>query len=175
MCMSTSAAAWGISCTWGGMRAWQWATILLMAGCFAVSGCIRSAASDEEAGKASEKKDESDPMKADGEKKERVEAPELEGGIGWLNTAGPIRLKDLRGKIVVLDFWTFCCINCIHTLPDLAKLEKKYANELVIIGVHSPKFENEKNTESVRKAILRYQITHPVVNDADQKIWGSYF
>src|SRR5215203_1825683 len=68
-------------------------------------------------------------------------APELAGGIAWLNTAGPIKLADLKGKVVVLDFWTFCCINCIHTLPDLAKLEKKYEKELVVIGVHSAKFD----------------------------------
>jgi thiol-disulfide isomerase/thioredoxin len=105
---------------------------------------------------------------------ERLAAPELDGGVAWLNTAGPIHLRDLRGKIVLLDFWTFCCINCIHTLPELAKLEKKYANQLVVIGVHSAKFENEKNSESIRKAILRYEITHPVVNDANMKIWQSY-
>ncbi len=104
----------------------------------------------------------------------RVPAPELEGGVGWLNTAGPIRLKDLRGKIVLLDFWTYCCINCIHTLPDLAKLEKKYPNQLVVIGVHSAKFENEKDSKAIRKAILRYEISHPVVNDADMKIWRAY-
>ena len=92
---------------------------------------------------------------------QRFPAPELAGGVAWLNTASPIRLKDLRGKIVLLDFWTLCCINCIHTLPDLAKLEKKYPNELVVIGVHSPKFENEKNTESIRKAILRYESSIP--------------
>ncbi len=97
----------------------------------------------------------------------RPEAPELDGGVAWLNTAGPVRIKDLRGKIVLLDFWTLCCINCIHTLPDLAKLEKKYPNELVVIGVHTAKFDNEKNTESIRKAILRYEISHPVVNDAN--------
>src|SRR5262245_20280340 len=101
-------------------------------------------------------------------------APELEGGKAWLNTAGPLRLKDLKGKIVVLDFWTYCCINCLHTLPDLAKLEKKYANELVVIGVHSAKFDNEKQAENIRKAILRYEISHPVVNDADMKIWQNY-
>jgi DNA-binding beta-propeller fold protein YncE len=101
-------------------------------------------------------------------------APELEGGVAWLNTAGPIKLKDLRGKVVVLDFWTLCCINCIHTLPDLARLEKKYPNELVVIGVHSAKFDNEKETESIRKAILRYEISHPVVNDANQRIWRAY-
>jgi thiol-disulfide isomerase/thioredoxin len=104
----------------------------------------------------------------------RVAAPELDGGVGWLNTAGPITLRDLRGKIVLLDFWTLCCINCIHTLPDLAKLEKKYPNELVVIGVHSAKFDNERNTESIRKAILRYEISHPVVNDAMMRIWRRY-
>ncbi|HEY7159537.1 MAG TPA: thioredoxin-like domain-containing protein [Gemmataceae bacterium] len=104
----------------------------------------------------------------------RPEAPELEGGVAWLNTAGPLRLKDLRGKVVLLDFWTLCCINCMHVLPDLAKLEKKYPNELVVIGVHTAKFDNEKNTESIRKAILRYEVSHPVVNDANQKIWNTY-
>src|SRR5262249_2748276 len=104
----------------------------------------------------------------------RIEAPELEGGIAWLNTSGPIRLRDLRGKIVLLDFWTFCCINCIHTLPELAKLEKKYADQLIVVGIHSAKFENERNSESMRKAILRSEITHPVVNDANMTIWQNY-
>ncbi|MCI0702596.1 MAG: redoxin domain-containing protein [Planctomycetia bacterium] len=109
------------------------------------------------------------------DEKKKVAAPELDGGIAWLNTGGPLSLKkDLKGKFVLLDFWTLCCINCIHILPDLAKLEKKYANELVVIGVHSPKFDNEKETASIRKAILRYQIEHPVVNDADHKIWDRY-
>ena len=106
--------------------------------------------------------------------KRRHPAPELEGGTAWFNTASPIKLKDLRGKIVVLDFWTLCCINCIHTLPDLAKLEKKYANEIIVVGVHSAKFENEKDSESIRKAVLRYEISHPVVNDANQVIWNAY-
>lgn len=102
-------------------------------------------------------------------------APELAGGVAWLNTAGPLSLqKDLKGKVVLLDFWTLCCINCIHILPDLARLEKKYANELVVVGVHSPKFDNEKDTKSIRKAVLRYEIAHPVVNDADRKIWDAY-
>src|SRR5882724_6958690 len=101
-------------------------------------------------------------------------APALDGGVAWLNTAGPIKIGDLKGKVVILDFWTFCCINCIHTLPDLAKLEKKYEKELVVVGVHSAKFENEKVTENIRKAILRYGINHPVVNDADHKIWDRF-
>ena len=114
------------------------------------------------------------PSDAQPRENERLAAPELDGGIAWLNTSGPIRLRDLRGKIVLLDFWTFCCINCIHTLPALAELERKYENQLVVIGVHSAKFENEKNSESIRKAILRYEITHPVVNDANMKIWQNY-
>ena len=105
---------------------------------------------------------------------ETIMAPELEGGVAWINTPHPLKLKDLRGKIVLMDFWTLCCINCIHTMPDLAKLEKKYANELVVIGIHSPKFENEKDTNSIRKAVLRYEIHHPVLNDANQKVWTSY-
>ena len=111
---------------------------------------------------------------ANSKQKESTPAPSLEGGTAWLNTAGPLKIADLKGKIVLLDFWTLCCINCIHTLPDLAKLEKKYANELVIIGVHAAKFESEKNTQNIRKAILRYEIAHPVVNDADHVIWDRY-
>lgn len=101
-------------------------------------------------------------------------APELEGGVNWFNTPKPLKLKDLRGKIVIIDFWTLCCINCMHIMPDLAKLEEKYKNELVVIGVHTPKFENETTNEAVRKAIQRYELHHPVVNDAERKIWNTY-
>ncbi|MCS6978461.1 MAG: thioredoxin-like domain-containing protein [Gemmatales bacterium] len=104
----------------------------------------------------------------------KQKAPELDGGLEWLNCGGPIRLKDLRGKIVLLDFWTYCCINCIHVLPDLARLEKKYANQLVVIGVHSAKFDGEKDSKNIREAILRYHIEHPVVNDANHRIWEAY-
>src|SRR5262245_38591162 len=105
---------------------------------------------------------------------ERQAAPDLDGGTVWFNTARPLHLADLRGKVVLLDFWTFCCINCIHTLPELARLEKKYANQLVVVGVHSAKFDNEKVSENIRKAVLRYEITHPVVNDSQMKIWETY-
>src|SRR4029079_11325899 len=108
------------------------------------------------------------------EEPSRVAAPELSGGTDWLNTDRPLDLKELRGRVVLLDFWTLCCINCIHTLPDLAKLEAKYPGLLVVIGIHTPKFDNEKLTESIRKAILRYEVKHPVINDADQRIWGRY-
>lgn len=104
----------------------------------------------------------------------KVQAPELQGGYGWLNTPGPIHLKDLRGKVVLLDFWTFCCINCMHVIPDLKKLEAKYPHELVVIGVHSAKFSNEKDSNNIKEAILRYGIEHPVVNDSDFAIWHAY-
>src|SRR4051794_40012657 len=78
-----------------------------------------------------------------GEAKARPQAPELEGGTAWLNVSNPLKIGDLKGRVIVLDFWTLCCINCIHTLPDLAKLEAKYPGVLVVIGVHTPKFDNE--------------------------------
>ncbi|WP_231742618.1 thioredoxin-like domain-containing protein [Polystyrenella longa] len=89
----------------------------------------------------------------------------------WLNTSGPISMEDLRGKIVIFDFWTYCCINCIHVLPDLEYLEEKYPNELVVIGVHSAKFDNEKISDNIREAIMRYEIKHPVLNDREMSIW----
>jgi DNA-binding beta-propeller fold protein YncE len=104
----------------------------------------------------------------------RVRAPELTGGRGWLNTDKPLSLAALKGKIVLLDFWTYGCINCIHIIPDLKRLEAKYSNQLVVIGVHSAKFDNEKETENIRRIIMRYEIEHPVVNDADFTIWQAY-
>lgn len=104
----------------------------------------------------------------------RMRCPSLDGGAGWLNTSHDISLDDLRGKVVVIDFWTFCCINCMHVLPDLKYLEKKYEKELVVIGVHSAKFTNEKETENIRQAIMRYEIEHPVVNDSNMTIWRKF-
>jgi len=104
----------------------------------------------------------------------RIRAPELNGARGWLNTDKPLTLSALKGKVVLLDFWTYGCINCMHIIPDLKRLEKKYPNELVVIGVHSAKFENEKDTENIRRIILRYEIEHPIVNDADFNIWNAY-
>lgn len=104
----------------------------------------------------------------------RFKAPSLEGGVGWINTAGPLDLKDLRGKFVLLDFWTYCCINCMHILPELKKLEHKYPNEIVVIGVHTAKFDTEKDSQNITEAVLRYEIEHPVVNDANYTIWQKF-
>jgi thiol-disulfide isomerase/thioredoxin len=104
----------------------------------------------------------------------RVRAPELTGGRGWLNTDAPLSLEGLRGKVVLLDFWTYGCINCLHIIPDLQRLEEKYAGQLVVVGVHSAKFDNEKETENIRRVVVRYGIEHPVVNDADFRIWDAY-
>lgn len=106
--------------------------------------------------------------------KKKIPAPELSGGTAWLNVQKPLTLADLKGKVVLLDFWTYCCINCMHIVPDLKKLEAKYQKELVIIGVHSAKFENERDAENIRQAILRYEIEHPVVNDSNFAIWDAY-
>ncbi|HQU43339.1 MAG TPA: thioredoxin-like domain-containing protein [Pirellulales bacterium] len=90
------------------------------------------------------------------------------------NTAGPLELKDLRGKFVVLDFWTFCCINCMHILPELKKVEAAYPREVVVIGVHSAKFEKEEDSKNIAEAIQRYDIEHPVINDARHTLWNRF-
>ena len=104
----------------------------------------------------------------------RVRAPELRGR-GWLNTGGKsLSIQDLRGKIVVLDFWTLCCINCLHVLDELRPLEERYADVLVTIGVHSPKFEHERDPAALAAAVERYQVAHPVLDDPELITWGQY-
>ena len=103
----------------------------------------------------------------------KTNAPDFPADFQWLNTDKNYSVKDFKGKIVLLDFWTYCCINCMHILPDLHKLELKYP-ELVIVGVHSAKFDNEKGTDNIKQAILRYDIEHPVIVDQDFKIWNEY-
>ncbi|RAK35329.1 thiol-disulfide isomerase/thioredoxin [Actinoplanes lutulentus] len=104
----------------------------------------------------------------------RVRAPELKGR-GWLNTGGKdLTLADLRGKILILDFWTFCCINCLHVLDELRPLEEKYGDAIVVIGVHSPKFEHERDPVALAAAVERYGVHHPVVDDGDMHLWQQY-
>ncbi len=133
-------------------------SLLALVWFIAFSGCARHAASGD----------------ADHPFPRHVPAPPLVGGTAWLNTDKPVDLGTLRGKFVVLDFWTYCCINCMHVLPELKKLEHAYPNNVVVIGVHSGKFDTEHDAESIRQAIMRYEIEHPVVNDADYKIWNAY-
>ena len=103
-------------------------------------------------------------------------APDFGAGRDWLNVSRPLSLsKDLRGKVVVMDFWCYCCINCIHILPDLEYLERKYEGKAVaVVGVHSAKFANEKDAANVKEAVIRYEIRHPVVVDGDFAIWNAY-
>ncbi|GAB2866057.1 NHL domain-containing thioredoxin family protein [Nocardioides pacificus] len=103
----------------------------------------------------------------------RVRAPEL-AGRGWLNTDGPLSLSDLRGRFVLLDFWTFCCVNCLHVIDELRPLEEKYAEELVVVGVHSPKFVHEADPVALTQAVERYGVHHPVLDDPELITWQAY-
>ena len=103
----------------------------------------------------------------------RVRAPELRGR-GWLNTDRPLSLGDLRGRWVLLDFWAFCCVNCLHVLDELRPLEEKYDGELVVVGVHSPKFVHEADPDALAAAVERYEVAHPVLDDPELVTWGSY-
>ncbi|MEV7616721.1 NHL domain-containing thioredoxin family protein [Streptomyces sp. NPDC089799] len=105
----------------------------------------------------------------------RVRAPELIGKGGWLNTGGKeLTLADLRGKCVVVDFWTFCCINCLHVLDELRELEEKHRDTVVIVGVHSPKFVHEADHQAVVDAVERYEVHHPVLDDPELATWKQY-
>ncbi|MFQ5482852.1 MAG: thioredoxin-like domain-containing protein [Nitrospinaceae bacterium] len=104
-----------------------------------------------------------------------VRAPKLDAAhLPWFNVRGPLDLPDLAGKIVILDFWTYCCINCIHVIPTLKRLEARFPDNLLVLGVHSPKFPGEKETKNLEQAILRYEIEHPIVHDVDFGIWKRY-
>ncbi|HEX4976276.1 MAG TPA: thioredoxin-like domain-containing protein, partial [Nocardioides sp.] len=104
----------------------------------------------------------------------RVRAPELQGR-GWLNTGGrDLPLAGLRGRFVLLDFWTFCCVNCLHVLDELRPLEEKYDGELVVVGVHSPKFVHEADPVALAAAVERYDVRHPVLDDPDLLTWQAY-
>ena len=104
----------------------------------------------------------------------RVRAPELTGRE-WLNTGGrEVQLGELRGKVVLLDFWTFCCINCLHVIDELRPLEEEFGDELVVVGVHSPKFEHEADPDALAAAVERYEVRHPVLDDPELSTWRNY-
>ncbi|MEU9762104.1 NHL domain-containing thioredoxin family protein [Streptomyces sp. NPDC047985] len=107
-------------------------------------------------------------------KRARVRAPELQGR-SWINTGGKeLSLADFRGRTLVLDFWTFCCVNCLHVLDELRELEEKHRDTVVIIGVHSPKFVHEAEHEAVVDAVERYEVRHPVLDDPELATWKQY-
>lgn len=104
----------------------------------------------------------------------RVRAPELRGR-GWLNTGGrAYSIADFRGKVLLLDFWTFCCVNCLHVLDELRPLEAEFADVLVTVGVHSPKFEHEADAGALTDAVERHGVHHPVLDDPELTTWQQY-
>jgi len=105
----------------------------------------------------------------------RIHAPDFASAAAWLNIDHPLSIAELRGQVVILDFWTYCCVNCMHVLPILRDLEERHAQDpLVVIGVHSAKFDGEKDAEHVLSAMRRYGVSHPVVVDSDMRIWSAY-
>ena len=103
-----------------------------------------------------------------------AQAPEFPTDLDWINVDNPLTMSGLVGKIVIFDFWTYGCINCLHVIPVLEQVEQKFAEEVVVIGVHSAKFENEGQTENLRQIVQRYGIHHPVINDNEFEVWGRY-
>ena len=102
------------------------------------------------------------------------EAPEFAGITKWFNSS-PLRLADLRGKVVLVDFWTYGCVNCVNTLPHVTALYEKYRERgLVIVGVHTPEFPFERSASNVQAALKRHGITYPVAQDNDSKTWNAY-
>jgi DNA-binding beta-propeller fold protein YncE len=101
-------------------------------------------------------------------------APEFPTDLEWLNTSASLSMAGLRGKIVLVDFWTYGCVNCIHNLPELTRLQAEHPDELVVIGVHSAKFTNEGQTENIRRVIQRYELPYPVVNDNELRVWYGW-
>lgn len=104
-----------------------------------------------------------------------VRAPEIDRPeIVWLNTPKPLSLQGLRGRLVILDFWTFCCVNCLQIIPTLKRVEERFPEEVVVIGVHTPKFAAEKDVRNVVETIRRYGIEHPVAHDPGFVLWRQY-
>ena len=92
----------------------------------------------------------------------------------WLNVSEPLKASNLEDRVILLDFWTYACVNCMHMIPEIKKLEEEFGSKLTVIGVHSGKFDNEKNVEGIRNAIVKYDISHPVVNDSKFNIWNNF-
>ncbi len=109
------------------------------------------------------------------DKSQFKKAPEFTSITGYLNTPTPIKLADLKGKVVLIHFWTYTCINCIHTIPHLNDWYQKYSNKgLVIIGVQTPEFNDEKNIDNVKAAVQNFQIKYPIILDNNYVNWNGY-
>src|SRR3989338_8304440 len=103
-----------------------------------------------------------------------TKAPELEGITGWINTK-LLTMEDLKGKVVLVDFWTYTCINCLRTLPYIKEWHEKYAKHgLVIVGIHTPEFEFEKDIRNVKDAVKRHKIKHPIALDSNYEMFKAY-
>ena len=101
-------------------------------------------------------------------------AAEIVGILDWINSK-PLKIEQLKGKVVLVDFWTYSCINCIRTLPYLKSWYEKYSgNGLIIIGVHTPEFEFEKDLINVKRAVEKYGIKYPVALDSNRETWSAY-
>ena len=104
----------------------------------------------------------------------RVPAPDLDPGLKWLNSP-PLRMEQLRGKVVLIDFWEYTCVNCIRTFPYLKEWHRKYQDKgLVIIGVHTPEFAFAKVGANVAKAAKDFGLTYPLIIDSDYAVWRAY-
>jgi thiol-disulfide isomerase/thioredoxin len=101
-------------------------------------------------------------------------APDFVGINKWFNSA-PLHMAELRGKVVLVDFWTYGCVNCVNTLPHVTALYEKYKDRgLVVVGVHTPEFPFERSASNVQTALKRHGITYPVAQDNDSKTWNAY-
>jgi thiol-disulfide isomerase/thioredoxin len=101
-------------------------------------------------------------------------APDFTGINNWFNSK-PLSLADLRGKVVLVDFWTYGCVNCVNTLPHVTELYAKYKDRgLVVVGVHTPEFPFERSASNVQAALKRHGITYPVAQDNDSRTWNAY-
>lgn len=92
----------------------------------------------------------------------------------WINVSRPLEISDIKGKVILLDFWTYSCVNCFHILPDIKKLEQEYGNKLLVIGVHSGKFTNEKDFEFIKKAVLKFDLDYPVIDDSSMALYNHF-
>ncbi|MFH1009970.1 MAG: thioredoxin-like domain-containing protein [bacterium] len=159
----------------------RWMTALVLAtalvtGCKGSASAARSRLPNSAAAVSTTEGDSSAMPKIVDLPKQRALAPEFPKEFAWVNTDRPLYIREnLRGNVVVLDFWTYCCINCMHILPDLAYIEHKYAGQpVMVIGVHSAKFDNEGDKQNIETACERYNIAHPVIVDEQHRIWSAY-